>query len=194
MKLIKIHKRVTEAVEDLGKLPNIKYADDYDADYSEATPVMPVSYTDAVAEASRFRKKASELIKDRRKAALDSVDAKPQDRFKNMTPKEKAFNSGEKVTLDESLFESYKLTEDEDADGVNDIELVTDVTTFKPWGGAVVNYEKLKEADKLGVLNDIVKELYPDSIDVQTFNELLKDNYDFLLAAIQGAEAGQDAE
>ncbi len=188
MKFI-VNKRLSEAVEDFGKLPSIDY-DTYKIDdrNDKADAVMPVSFVGAVNDIKSLRKNANELIKERRKIALDATDSAPEDRLKHMSDKEKKFNSGEKVSLDESLFESCStdiVNENTKSTVTEDADIVTDIKEFKPWSGAVKTFDKIKEANKLDELSDIIQELYPDSIDKQTLNDLLWFDSDFLMDVLE---------
>ena len=174
MKLEKV--RISEAIEDLG---DIEY-EDYSTDkITLPEDVMPTSFVGALKEVKKQREDANKVIKERRKIALDATESAPEDRFKHMTDKEEAFNKGEKISLDESIFESVTetkpLTEAIDADAE-----ISDLSEYKPWSGAVKTYELIEDAGKLDEFNDIVQELYPDKITKQTINDLLWYDSDFI--------------
>lgn len=59
------------------------------------------------------------------------------------------------------------------------------IDDFKPWNGAVPNWEKIQSAGKLENLKDLVSELYPDGIENQTLNDLLWFDFDFLKEVLQ---------
>ena len=178
MKFLKVKRKITEAVEDFGKLPPEKYIDYQPEVDPMPDDVMPISFVRSAEDIEKNREEANKKIADRRKIALDAVEAEDKDRFKNMSAKEEKFNKGEKITLDESLF----LTEadEEDTDEKESDDIVKDVKDFKPWAMAVTNYDKIKKAGKLDALNGIVSELYPDNIDKSTLNDLLAFDYEFL--------------
>ena len=178
MKFLKVKRKITEAVEDFGKLHPEKYIDYPPEVDPMPDDVMPISFVRSAEDSEKNREEANKKIADRRKIALDAVEAEDKDRFKNMSAKEEKFNKGEKITLDESLF----LTEadEEETDEKESDDIVKDVKDFKPWAMAVTNYDKIKKAGKLDALNGIVSELYPDNIDKSTLNDLLAFDYDFL--------------
>lgn len=55
-----------------------------------------------------------------------------------------------------------------------------DLKKFKPWGNAIKNYNKIKEAGKLEDLEKMILVAWPDGIEDQTLNELLAEDTDFL--------------
>lgn len=59
------------------------------------------------------------------------------------------------------------------------------IDDFKPWNGAVPNWEKIQFAGKLENLKYLVSELYPDGIEDQTLNDLLWFDFDFLKEVLQ---------
>ena len=171
MKFIKT--RLSEAVEHLGEdFPDIEYPE-FDEDISIPEEVMPTSFVGAVKATKRQREEANKLIKDRRKLALKATESAPEDRFKRMSNQEEKFNKGEKSSISESLEDTgYALEE------------VKSVAEFKPWNDAVDTYNKIKEDGKLGKLENIVRELYPDKLINQTLNDLLAFDKDFLFDEI----------
>lgn len=188
MKLKKFNS-ILEAVEDYGKAPPEKYIDYVPETDPIPDAVMPISFVGAVKDTEKQREKANKLIADRRKAAIDATESDYDDRFNHMTEKEKKFNNGEKVELDENLFQesnSVMLTE-----AIGDYTVEVDFDNYKPWSGAVTHYQEIADAGKLDQLKDIVSELYPDSIDATTLNDLIWFEYDFLKEVL-GME--QDAE
>lgn len=44
---------------------------------------------------------------------------------------------------------------------------------FQPWSGAVDTWERLENADKLDVLEEVLEDLYPDGIDETALNDIL---------------------
>lgn len=179
MKFLKVKRKITEAVEDFGKLHPEKYIDYPPEVEPMPDDVMPISFVRSAEDIEKNREEANKKIADRRKIALDAVEAEDKDRFKNMSAKEEKFNKGEKITLDESLFLT-EAEEEEDTDEKESDDIVKDVKDFKPWAMAVTNYDKIKKAGKLDALNGIVSELYPDNIDKSTLNDLLAFDYEFL--------------
>ena len=179
MKFLKVKRKITEAVEDFGKLHPEKYIDYLPEVDPMPDDVMPISFVRSAEDIEKNRKEANKKIADRRKIAIDAVEAEDKDRFKNMSAKEEKFNKGEKITLDESLFLT-EADEEEDTDEKESDDIVKDVKDFKPWAMAVTNYDKIKKAGKLDALNGIVSELYPDNIDKSTLNDLLAFDYEFL--------------
>ena len=177
MKLKKFNS-ILEAVEDYGKAPPEKYIDYVPETDPIPDAVMPISFVGAVKDTEKQREKANKLIADRRKVAIDATESDYDDRFNHMTEKEKKFNNGEKVELDENLFQesnSVVLTE-----AIGDYTVEVDFDNYKPWSGAVPNYQEIVDAGKLDQLKDIVSELYPDNIDATTLNDLIWYEYDFL--------------
>lgn len=104
MKLIKVgSKSIFEAIENIGNKKANEWGDTY-KDEVEIYPlaVMPVSYVEAVEEVKRWREKANKAVEERRKLALEAVEADDEDRFKNMGASDKKFNSNN-FELKESL-------------------------------------------------------------------------------------------
>ena len=180
MKFLKIKRNITEAVEDFGKLHPENYIDYEPQVDPMPEDVMPISFVRSAEDMEKNRKEANKKITDRRRVALDAVEAEDKDRFKNMSAKEEKFNKGEKITLDESLFLAEAEDAGTDTDEEQSDDIVRDVKDFKPWAMAVTNYDKIKKAGKLDALNGIVSELYPDNIDKSTMNDLLAFDYEFL--------------
>ena len=48
-----------------------------------------------------------------------------------------------------------------------------DIYDFEPWSGAVDTYERIEREGKLGELDDVLDEVYPDGIDETELNDLL---------------------
>lgn len=48
-----------------------------------------------------------------------------------------------------------------------------DFCSFEPWSGAVETWERLKSADKLDELEEVLEDLYPDGIDETALNDIL---------------------
>ena len=279
---MELNKNINEAIEVLGT-DKSKRADEYtpitDTDFKA---VMPISYAKAVKDAARWREEANEKIEERRKLALDLLEIKDEDRFKNMSEKEEKFNRGERITLSESLFSPleregtccsndgskimfFKVTGNDGReycfeyipnecgemgshivlcsddnlladfyidknmdynwkeqiqeccgsglgeDQVNNVAekiegymqlgktapeninteclqeafLLTEINSFKPWGGAVHMWNKIKAENKLDRLNQLLDELYPEGIKEQELNEFLWFDSDFLYDALE---------
>ena len=95
---------IFEAIENIDKRPINEWGDKYrEHPEQDSIAVMPVSFVGAIEAVERWRAEANKRIEERRKIALDSVDAHIEDRFKHMTKEEAKFNRAEKFTLDESL-------------------------------------------------------------------------------------------
>ena len=233
--------KLFEAIENIGNKKAEEWGDTYKdevAIFPEA--VMPVSYVEAVEEVKRWREKANNAVEERRKLALEAVEADDEDRFKNMSAKDKKFNKGEKISLDESLMESLteevvkvsdkadefliklslagfhdwqqlaldlldSMSDDQVEKFIDDYsyevetpgiyfekeepvteslkeELITPETIndFKPWNGAVPNWERIQNEGKLEEFKNLIAELYPDNIEDQTLNDLLWYDFDFI--------------
>lgn len=74
--------------------------------------------------------------------------------------------------------EKEALKEEEDIEIAPVVKI--DLEKFKPWGNAVKNYNKIKEAGKLEDLEKMILVAWPDGIEDQTLNELLAEDTDFL--------------
>lgn len=233
--------KLFEAIENVGNKKAEEWGDTYKdevAIFPEA--VMPVSYVEAVEEVKRWREKANKAVEERRKLALEAVEADDEDRFKNMSAKDKKFNKGEKISLDESLMESLteevvkvsdkadefliklslagfhdwqqlaldlldSMSDDQVEKFIDDYsyevetpgiyfekeepvteslkeELITPETIndFKPWNGAVPNWERIQNEGKLEEFKNLIAELYPDNIEDQKLNDLLWYDFDFI--------------
>lgn len=95
---------IFEAIENIDKKSIDEWGDKYrEPPEQDSIAVMPVSFVGAIEAVERWRAEANKRIEERRKIALDSVDAHIEDRFKHMTKEEAKFNRAEKFTLDESL-------------------------------------------------------------------------------------------
>ena len=53
------------------------------------------------------------------------------------------------------------------------IYLDTTLDNFAPWNGAVSVFERIKDENKIDILEQILEELYPYGIDETTINDLL---------------------
>ena len=104
MKLIKVgSKSIFEAIENIGNKKANEWGDTYKDEVAIfPAAVMPVSYVEAVEEVKRWREKANKAVEERRKLALEAVEADDEDRFKNMGASDKKFNSNN-FELKESL-------------------------------------------------------------------------------------------
>ena len=188
MKFTKIRKRVTEAVEELGTQ---RYPRNYPTYKKPIDPmpqeVMPTSFVSAVRDTNKNIDRANKAIEDRRKIALDATESSYEDRFKHMSNKERRFNSGEKISLDESLF----VEADSDDEHDNDNDEINDLSEYKPWGGAKDNYNNIVENGKLEIFEKIIGEVFPDGLTKTEINELLWRDFDFIKEEIKKEEEQQ---
>ena len=68
------------------------------------------------------------------------------------------------------------------------------IDNFKPWNGAIPNWEKIQSTGKLENLKDLVSELYPNGIEDQTLNDLLWFDFDFLKEVLQISDEEEGEE
>ena len=188
MKFTRIRKRVTEAVEELGTQ---RYPKNYPTYKKPIDPmpqeVMPTSFVSSVRDTNKNIDRANKAIEDRRKIALDATESSYEDRFKHMSNKERRFNSGEKISLDESLFVEAN-SNDEQEDGDDEIN---DLSEYKPWGGAKDNYNNIIENGKLEIFVLFINEVFPEGLTKTEINELLWRDFDFIKEEIKKEEEQQ---
>ena len=55
---------------------------------------------------------------------------------------------------------------------------------FEPWSGAVENFERITEEDKLDELDNLIAELYPDGISVTGLNDLLWFEWEYVFESL----------
>lgn len=237
MKLVKVKQTLEEAIENMGGKTSKGWGDTYKDVYSPVPEaVMPISFVGAIEQVKRWREEANKAIEERRKLALEVVEAADEDRFSHMDKEEEKFNKGEKIKLTESLFSEEVVKVKDEADKfliklalanfhdwqqlaldlidsmsdeeldkfINDYsyevetpgiafekeeikeslkeELITseNIDSFKPWNGAVPNWERIQNEGKLEEFKNLIAELYPDNIEDQTLNDLLWFDFDFI--------------
>lgn len=64
---------------------------------------------------------------------------------------------------------------------------------FQPWQGAVRIWQAIQDAGKMNRFKNLISELYPDTIDAQTLNDLLWFDSDFVFTSLE-MEDPLDAE
>lgn len=69
---------------------------------------------------------------------------------------------------------------------------VETTSNFAPWGGAQDTYKKICEYNKLGELDDLLDDLYPDGLSEGTLNDLLWFDDDFILENLGIKEDEED--
>lgn len=117
MKLELINKKLNEAIENMGNKKASDWGDYYTPEVDPVPrAVMPISFVAAVEQVKRWREEANAKIAERRKFALKAIDAEDSDRFNHMSDKEERFNKGEKVSLEESLFQEDVVEVNNEAD------------------------------------------------------------------------------
>ena len=89
-----------------------------------------------------------------------------------------------KISLDESLFEAVeepeKVSLNESKPLKEEARVNVSIRNYKPWNGAVYTFNKIQEANKLEALYDIIEEVFPDGIDEQALNDLLRFDADWV--------------
>ena len=53
------------------------------------------------------------------------------------------------------------------------MRLFTDFCNFKPWSGAVDTWDNLEKYDKIGQLEAVLEDIYPDGISEVQLNDIL---------------------
>ena len=65
-----------------------------------------------------------------------------------------------------------------------ELKVITDLSSYKPWSGAVDTYEKISEAGKLDELEAYLEELFPDGLGMTQLNDILWFDSDRVLDAL----------
>ena len=53
------------------------------------------------------------------------------------------------------------------------MKIIVDFSNYEPWSGAVSTYERIQNEGKLGNLETILEDIYPDGLDETALNDLL---------------------
>lgn len=54
-----------------------------------------------------------------------------------------------------------------------DFKIINDLSEYRPWGGAVDTYQRIKDLDLVDELDMLMSELYPEGLDLMKFNDIL---------------------
>ena len=92
--------------------------------------------------------------------------------------------SGVQFEEDKPITESVEDIAHYDADNLEE---------FQPWQGAVRIWQAIQDAGKMDIFKGLISELYPDTIDGQTLNDLLWFDSDFIFTSL-GMEDPLDVE
>lgn len=84
---------------------------------------------------------------------------------------------------DEEEFDSYD--EDDSFDSIDEsLKITSDISSYKPWSGAVETFEKIKDAGMIDDLDFLLEDIYPDGITETQLNDILWFDADWVLESL----------
>lgn len=91
--------------------------------------------------------------------------------------------SDEEFEDDVEDFDSYD--EDDSFDSMDEsLKVTSDISSFKPWSGAVDTFEKIKDAGMIEDLDFLLEDMYPDGITETQLNDILWFDADWVLESL----------
>ena len=123
---------------------------------------------------------------DWQQLALDLLDSMADEQVQQFVDDYdyEVITSGVQFEEDKPITESVEDIAHYDADNLEE---------FQPWQGAVRIWQAIQDAGKMDIFKELISELYPDTIDGQTLNDLLWFDSDFIFTSL-GMEDPLDAE
>jgi hypothetical protein len=76
---------------------------------------------------------------------------------------------------------------------IRDFQLITDLGSYEPWGGAIETYKRIVDNDLVDELDMLMAELHPDGLEVGAFNDILWFEDEWLFETL-GLEDSSDQE
>ena len=121
---------------------------------------------------------------------LDLIDSDPYD-LEYDDPRD--FDKPEDEEVLEEPVDANEVREHEQAIK-EDLKIITDFSSYKPWSGAVDIYELIRDANKLEDLEAYLEELYPEGIDETQLNDILWFDGDQILRDLGLGDVEEDED
>lgn len=194
---VKDDKRVSElkfgqtSYDDLVKVSAKYYAerDGYDA----VADILDLLNEVDADEAYKLVYKVAEKIKDLLGEELEDCQKYPvESPFKKEERKNVSVQAKQKYPV-ESPFEKkdsefvkkeQKAPIKESAELDESLKIISDLSDYKPWSGAVDTWEKIEDAGKVDTLDFMLEDMYPDGLTATELNDLLWFDSDWVLSMV----------
>lgn len=75
-----------------------------------------------------------------------------------------------------------------------ELKIITDISDYTPWSGAVSTWEKIEDAGLVSELEDFLEEVYPEGLRMVDLNDILWFDSDFVLEALGLVEEDEDED
>lgn len=105
-----------------------------------------------------------------------------------------SFDAPKKITINvtcsdegfEDDIEDYDSYEEDDSFEPMDesLKITSDISSYKPWSGAVETFEKIKDAGMIDELDFLLEDIYPDGITETQLNDILWFDADWVLESL----------
>ena len=83
------------------------------------------------------------------------------------------------------IIKDKKLLQKEKAKKIyEDVKIISDLSDYKPWSGAVDTWNKIQEANKIDELDAMLEEVYPDGLTMTELNDILWFDSDWVLSGL----------
>ena len=83
-------------------------------------------------------------------------------------------NTEEKEEAKESLKESLN----------EEVKIISDLSDYTPWSGAVDTWKQIQDADKVNELDSMLEEIYPDGLTMTELNDILWFDSEWVLSSL----------
>lgn len=151
-----------------------------DGKYDEEKTYYTDDWEDAVNTLNAMAKQSNKKVVEKRKDVFETFDNKVKDAKKR----------GRKPSKVKVVKDSNKLTKDSQIGVTNTYEL----EDFEPWQGAIYTWNRIKEADKLDDLDNLLIESYGETVDETTLNDLLWFDDEWLYEELGMSEVEEEEE
>lgn len=194
---VKDDKRVSElkfgqtSYDDLVKVSAKYYAgrDGYDA----VADVLDLLNEVDADEAYKLVYKVAEKIKDLLGEELEDSQKYPvESPFKKEERKNVSVQAKQKFPVEspfkkkdsEFVKKEQKAPIKESAQIDESLKIISDLSDFKPWSGAVDTWDKIENAGKVDTLDFMLEDMYPDGLTATELNDLLWFDADWVLSMV----------
>ena len=100
---------------------------------------------------------------------------------------EEAIQKNPNISAEEinKIIKDKKLLQKEKAKKIyEDVKIISDLSDYKPWSGAVDTWNKIQEANKIDELDAMLEEVYPDGLTMTELNDILWFDSDWVLSGL----------
>lgn len=74
------------------------------------------------------------------------------------------------------------------------LKVIKEFSEYSPWSGAVSNYERLEQEDKLDAFESLLEECYPEGIEEGQINDILWFDFDWVCESLGIAREKEEDE